>query len=99
VLRILGKEDGEVVENEEIDRIRKAISDGQVLRPHPPIATGIRVRVVDGVFADVEGVVTELRSNSKVVISMAAVKQCYSLEINICNLEILDKKVLAPRGR
>ncbi len=94
VLRILGKGDGEVVADAEIDRIRRAISDGLILRPHAPICAGIRVRVINGVFVGTEGVVTELRSNCRVVVSMAAVRQCYSLETHIWNLEILDKKVV-----
>jgi len=94
VLRILGNEEGNTVEHVEIERIRTAISDGHVLRPSSPIWPGIRVRVINGVFTGTEGMVTELRSNCKVIISMAAVKQCYSLETNIGDLEILDRKVV-----
>ncbi len=94
VMRILGNEKGDAVEHVEIERIRTAISDGQVLRPSPPIWPGIRVRVINGVFTGTEGLVTELRGNCKVIMSMVAVKQCYSLETNIGDLEILDRKVV-----
>jgi transcription antitermination factor NusG len=96
VLRILGKNGSEVVNSEEIERIRTAVATGCVLRPHPPITVGTRVRVSKGVFAGTEGLVIELRSNCKVVISMSAVNQCYSLENEIGNLEILGAKIIHP---
>jgi transcription antitermination factor NusG len=94
VLRILGNKGSEVVGTEEIERIRTAIATGCVLRPHPPMSVGTRVRVSAGVFAGMEGLVIELRSHCKVIISMSAVKQCYSLETEIGNVEILDRKVI-----
>jgi transcription antitermination factor NusG len=98
VLKILGQQESGAVGDTEIDRIRKAIADGQVLRPHPPIFVGTQVRVINGVFAGAEGMVIELRSNCKVVISMSAVKQCYSLETEIKNLEIIGKRVVSPEN-
>jgi transcription antitermination factor NusG len=99
VLRIVGNKQSEVVEAEEIERIRVAIAKGYALRPHPPIAIGTRVRVFNGVFAGTEGLVAELRSSCKVIISMPAVNQCYSLETDIRNVEILDKKVIPAESR
>jgi transcription antitermination factor NusG len=94
VLRILGRNGSEVVGGEEVERIRTAIAAGFVLRPHPPITVGTRVRVSNGVFAGTEGMVIELRSNCKVIISMSAVNQCYSLETDIGNLQILGTKAI-----
>jgi transcription antitermination factor NusG len=96
VLKLLGKEESGEVKSAEIDCIRSAIANGQVLRPHAPIYVGTLVRVTTGVFAGAEGMVVELRSNCKVVISMSAVKQCYSLETDMRNLEILGKKLTKP---
>jgi transcription antitermination factor NusG len=93
-LKILGKKGYEVVENEEIERIRTALSSGYILRPHPAVSLGTRVRISGGLFLGMEGIVVELRSSCKVVISMSAVQQCYSLETDIRNIEILDKKVV-----
>jgi transcription termination/antitermination protein NusG len=98
VLKILGNKENEVVDAEEIARIRTAIATGCVLRPHRPIAVGTRVRVSNGVFAGAEGLVIELRSNCKVIITMSAVRQCYSLETDIRNLEIIGKKVVNPEN-
>jgi transcription antitermination factor NusG len=91
-LKVLGKEGTDIVEAEEIERIRAALSSGYVLRPHLAVPVGTRVRVSTGIFAGMEGIVVELRSTCKVVISMSAVRQCYSLETEIKNIEILGEK-------
>jgi transcription antitermination factor NusG len=98
VLRILGNKEDEAVDATEIERIREAIATGCVIRPHRPILEGMRVRVLSGVFAGAEGVVIELRGNCKVIISMTAVRQCYSLETGIGNLEIAGKKMVSPEN-
>ncbi len=93
-LRVLGKAGNDVVEAEEIERIRAALASGYILRPHLAVTVGTRVRVRSGIFAGAEGMVVELRSSCKVVISMSAVKQCYSLETEMRNVDILDKKAI-----
>ena len=99
VLKVLRERENEVVEPVEIERIRRAIASGYALQPHPAITLGIRVRVAKGVFAGAEGLVIELRSNCKVIISMPVVRQCYSLETDIGNVEILDKKLIRAENK
>jgi hypothetical protein len=55
---------------------------------------GTRVQVREGVFAGVEGVVTELRKQCRVIITLAAVRQCFSLESGIDELIVLNKPEL-----
>jgi transcription antitermination factor NusG len=91
VLRLLGEESGDMVSCEELDKIRDGLASGLLLRPHPCLAVGTRVRVRDGVFSGVEGVVTELRHQCRVIIALAAVRQCFSLEAELDDLEVLSK--------
>jgi len=91
VLRLLGEEIGDMVSGEELARIRDGLASGLLLRPHPCVSVGTRVRVRDGVFAGVDGVVTELRHQCKVVIALAAVRQSFSLEVELDALEVLNK--------
>jgi transcription antitermination factor NusG len=100
-LRLLGKGKDDVVAEEEIERIRRALAGGIVLRPHLPVTVGTRVRVRTGIFAGTEGMVVELRSSCRVVISMSAVQQFYSLEIEMRNVEILGSQAIRalPDGR
>jgi transcription antitermination factor NusG len=93
VLRLLGSGIGETVSAEEIERIRTGLATGCILRPHPTVSVGEVVRVKSGVFEGVEGIVTELRHQCKVVIALAATKQCFSLEMDMDDIEVLRKTV------
>jgi hypothetical protein len=50
---------------------------------------GMPVRVREGAFAGVEGIVTQLRQRCKVIISLAAVQQSFSLEADLRDVEVL----------
>jgi hypothetical protein len=86
-----------MVRDEELAAIRSGLATGLHLRPHSGIAVGIRVQVRTGVFAGVEGIVTELRKQCRVIISLAAAHQCFSLEAAIDDLLILSKPESKPR--
>jgi len=96
VLRLLGDDDRDMVSCEEIEKIREGLTSGLILRPHQCINVGQRVRVRDGVFAGVEGVVTELRQQCKVILTLSGVRQCFSLEVAINDLEVLNKQEAKP---
>ena len=98
VLRLLGGGPMGLVPAAEIERIRLALANGYPLRPHPAIACGTAVRVARGIFTGVEGVIAELRRQSKVVIAVAAIGRCYSLEMKIEDLEILPPASGAAPG-
>lgn len=97
VLHLLGEEERNMVCNEEVERIREGLASGLPLQPHFGIAVGTRVRIRDGVFAGIEGMVTELRKQCRVIITLAAVRQCFSVESAIDNLDVLDKPAAKPR--
>jgi len=100
VLRLLGDEKRDLVSCAELDKIREGLSSGLLLRPHPSVSVGTKVRVRDGIFQGAQGVVTELRRQCKVIISLSAVRQCFSLEAELDDLEVLSSpaynQVLQP---
>jgi len=89
VLRVLGDEEKDVVSCEEVDRIRDGLAAGLPLRPHPAASIGTRVRVREGIFAGVEGVVTEFRKPCKVIVTLSGARQCFSLELQLADLDVL----------
>ena len=91
VLRLLGSEQRGPVSADEIARIREGLASGCLLRPHPCVEVGMRVRVRQGVFAGVEGVASELRHQCKVIITLSAINQCFSLEMELEDIEVLPK--------
>jgi transcription antitermination factor NusG len=94
VLHLLGDESGNMVSCEELDKIRSGLASGLLLRPHQYVSVGIRVRVRDGVFSGVEGVVIEFRHQCRVIIQLSAVRQSFALEVAIDDLEVLKKPIL-----
>ncbi len=96
VCRLLGDDETAMVSCEELDKIRTGLASGLLLRPHPLVSVGTRVRVRDGVFEGIEGLVTEFRHQCKVIIGLEAVRQCFSLEVEVDDLEVLDKRLVSP---
>ena len=93
VVRCLGADERSLVSSAELNRIREGISSGLLLRPHPNLTVGERVRVRRGIFEGVEGVVTEFRQQCNVVISMGAVQQCFSLEMDSADIEVVKNSL------
>jgi len=93
VIRLLGDHDSDTVSAEEIDKIRDGLASGCLLRPHPYVSVGTPVRVRNGVFAGVEGIVTEFRHQCRVILALSAVKQCFSLEVELGDIQVLHKMV------
>jgi hypothetical protein len=91
VIRLLGEHENDAVSGEEIDRVRDGLASGCLLRPHPHVSIGTPVRVRSGVFEGVEGIVTELRHQCRVIIALSAVKQCFSLELDLGDIQVLRK--------
>ena len=96
VLRLLGQGERDMVSCAELDRIRNGLASGLLMRPHGLVSVGTRVRVRDGVFAGVEGVVREMRRQCRVIISLAAVHLSFSLEVEIGDLEVVKTPVARP---
>ncbi len=96
VLRMLGDEERDMVSGEELARIRLGLASGLPLRPHSRITVGTRVLVRDGIFAGAVGVVTELRKQCRVALSLAPVSQCFSLEIGMDTLAVLNQEAAMP---
>jgi len=98
VLRVLGDEEKDTVSCDELDRIRDGLATGLPLRPHAGAApVGTRVRVRDGIFAGVEGVVTDLRQQCKVIVTVSGARQFFSLELQIADLDVLKQPVSMQR--
>ena len=88
VIRILGNGPVDTVSSEDLDKIRTSLASEDILRPHPNLTIGTRVRVCAGVFEGALGIVSELRQRCKVVLELAAVKQSFSLELDRNDIEL-----------
>lgn len=91
VLRLVGDETRDMVSAGEIARIREGLAAGCLLRPHPIVTVGSPVRVLRGVFAGTDGIVTEFRQRCKVVMSLSATGQSFSLELDVADIKVLKR--------
>lgn len=104
VIRIVGDGVSDAVSADEVGKIREGLAKGHVLRPHPFLLVGTRVRIRAGVFTGVEGIVTDLRRQCRVIVAVSAIQQCFSLEIGWEHLDVLKAsdpesgKLLASSG-
>lgn len=89
VVRSLGDSESSLVSCEELEKIRSGLASGLLLRPHPNVVVGTKVRIRRGVFEGLEGIVTEFRQQCKVVISLAAVRQSFSNVMDLDDIEIV----------
>jgi transcription antitermination factor NusG len=88
VLRLLGDDDCGGVSDLEISRIREGLAKGYLLLPYPDIPVGTQVRVCHGVFAGAEGIVTDFRQRCKVVLTLSATNQRFSLEADYADIQV-----------
>ena len=97
VIRLLGDGHSETVDAEEMDRIQDGLASGYLLRPHPSLSIGTPVRVRNGIFEGVEGVVAEFAHRCKVILSLDGLNQCYSLEVDLGNVDVIRAPIAKPQ--
>lgn len=97
-IRLLGDSDTQRISPIELGKIREGLASGCSLRPHSVIPVGTQVRIRSGVFAGVIGVVAELRQQCNVVIGVTAIQQCFSLQVGIDDVEVIDGIIAQPVG-
>ena len=90
VLHLVGNGPAASISCAEIEKIRAALVEGYPVQPHPRISVGMRVRICNGIFEGTEGLVTNLRQSCRGVLALSAVEQCFSLEAQIQDIEVLD---------
>ncbi len=74
------------VTDQYIETLRTGLALGRIL-PHPPTAIGDRVRIISGPMAGVSGILAHVRSEFRVVLSIAMIRQCVSIEVSRDEIE------------
>jgi transcription antitermination factor NusG len=70
----------------EIEGLRNGLmSDGRV-ESHPYLAAGRRVRIVDGPFSGIEGVIVRRRDKLRVVLSISLIQRSVAIEVSECDI-------------
>lgn len=75
----------------EIEALRRGTAGSVVLRPHPFLRAGRRVRIVSGPMASVEGIFLRRKDQVRVVISISLIQRSVSVEIDEADVEVISQ--------
>ena len=79
--------------------LRRALTQGHSAQPHRFLTVGRRVRITGGPFAGLEGVLTRVKSNLRVVLSVELIQRSTSVEVDADYLECLPSRGMAARNQ
>jgi transcription antitermination factor NusG len=87
--------------DEQIEGLRNALGNRSRVEPHPYLPVGLRVRILRGPFAGLEGILRRRKTSLRVVVSIELIRRAVSLEIEECDLgpPLLDSARIDSRAR
>jgi transcription antitermination factor NusG len=91
VVRILGSDTAiEPIPDLEVDQIRRLINAGVSLTVHSLIRESSVVRILRGPLQDLEGAVIQVKSQTRLIVSLHLLCRSVSAEIDAENVELLQ---------
>ena len=81
-----------IVPEEEIDRIKRILKEGECVEPCDAISIGDRVSIVRGPLLGIEGRLIEIQGRSRLVVSVESINQALRLCVSRSDVRILNKK-------
>ncbi|HEY2499107.1 MAG TPA: UpxY family transcription antiterminator [Candidatus Angelobacter sp.] len=80
-----------VIPDHEIEAIQKIGSSGMAAAPYPYLCVGEKVRIAAGPLAGVMGVLSQIRSNFRLIVSVESIMRSISVEIGISDVTPVPK--------
>jgi transcription antitermination factor NusG len=77
--------------DDEIESLRKILSEGATAEPHPYLAVGRRVRIARGVLAGLEGVLLRKKGCLRLLVSIELIRQSATLEVDAADVEPISR--------
>lgn len=72
---------------EEIEALRKSLTDGARAEPHPYLTIGRRVRVSAGSLAGMEGILVRKKGMARLVLSVGLIMRAVAIELDVTDVE------------
>jgi len=92
VVSLIGKKDTpSAISDEEITGIKTAVQDGNA-EPHEYLEVGQRVVIIDGVMRGMEGILLNMRSRARVVISLQSIGRAFVVEVSASCVRPLSER-------
>ena len=73
----------------DIEAINKMLQTPERIVPHPYLKTGERVRVRHGSFEGLEGILTRIKNQYRVVLAVEPLRKAVAIEVDISSIEAL----------
>jgi transcription antitermination factor NusG len=87
-----------VLPETEMEIVRAGLSRGLRAEPHPFLTVGRRVRIVDGPFAGLQGILKQKKSGLRVVVSLELIQRSLAVDVDAADVDsIVCEKNLHPR--
>lgn len=80
----------------ELEAIQRLLASGRPIVPHPFVSIGNRVRIVDGPFRDVEGILLREKGAFHLIVSVSFISASVAVEVN---REQVNRSVIGPSRR
>lgn len=75
------------VEEVEIEGLKRALSQGRNVEPHPFVTEGQKVRITSGPLTGLQGIVTRRKARMHVVVTIELIQRSVSVEIDSMEVE------------
>jgi len=73
--------------DDEIENLRRILSQGATAEPHRYLAVGQNVRISRGLLAGLEGVLVRKKGRLRLLISIELIRQCATIEVDAADVE------------
>lgn len=86
-----------VLRDEEIEAVKRVCADGNRIHPHPFIRQGDSVRIRSGPLLGVCGMLSQIKNQYRVVISVELLQRSVAVEVDFADIEVLgSRQAVAP---
>jgi transcription antitermination factor NusG len=82
------------VDDKEIDAIQRAVKSGSSVTPHPYLKVGQTVRINEGCFEDVEGIIADVRGRDHLILSISLLQRSVAVEIDSASVTPIQRSTL-----
>jgi transcription antitermination factor NusG len=78
------------VPDSDIEAVRKISQSPERIQPHPYLKSGAAVRIRDGAFAGIEGILVRHKSSDRVILALEMLQKAVAVEVNLLDLEPVE---------
>jgi transcription antitermination factor NusG len=87
------------VPDAEIEVLQKVCASGVRVEPHPFLKQGDPVRLSEGPLAGIEGILTQVKNEHRIVLSVELLKRSVAVEVDLLSVERIGEPKVRLSGQ